>query len=438
MAAANQLDRIAALAAALAPLAGKQRGMRIEADDWNALVAAVKGILEIDRSQEEGRRAALADAYAPRAHEHLGTVSVAWLAADLQSRIGDASSGVSLLATVGDLRRRLEASEQEVARLTAAIEDIQRRFDRSTVDDVDRTNRLRGYEDRLTGIEDLKVTVGGMTGTIDALRPRIDDVLALQAHLTDAQGNPVDIGVLQGQIQDLQVLRESLVGSTGEPLHLLDFETQITDLKHQLDQTTAGGIDQRLSTLTDELQGRLTTQLDERATTLRTDLTGEIQAGRDASTEQLRRELDAARVTIDETLTAKVGEAETRLTATLDARDQQLTAAIRADVTASTQAQIDAGLATLPGIVDSRITVAEGRLGGVIDQRLNDRLTNVLLPHRVDPTGPGKPGGRPATRPRAAGAAKPAGAKPGGAKPAGAKPAGAKPGGAKPGRPRDA
>ena len=50
MATVEQLERIAKLSEALAPLAGKQRGMRIEADDWNALVAAVKGILEVDRA----------------------------------------------------------------------------------------------------------------------------------------------------------------------------------------------------------------------------------------------------------------------------------------------------------------------------------------------------------------------------------------------------
>src|SRR3954447_7317946 len=100
MAGALPLDRIGAITSALAPLAGKQRGMRIEADDWNALIAAVKGILEIDRAQEEGAKSALAEAYAPRAHEHLGTVSVAWLASDLQSRVGDASGGVSILPTV--------------------------------------------------------------------------------------------------------------------------------------------------------------------------------------------------------------------------------------------------------------------------------------------------------------------------------------------------
>jgi hypothetical protein len=377
MATVEQLERIARLSAALAPLTGKQRGMRIEADDWNTLVGAVKGILEVDRAQEEGASGSLADAYATRVHEHLGTVSVAWLASDLQARVGEAGGGVSLLAALNDVRRRLEAGLAEVARLTAAVEDVQRRLDRGSVEEVDRTNRLRAYEDRLTGIEDLKVTVGGVTGIVDQLKPRIDDVLALQGTLTDPQGNPIDIPAIQSQIKDLQTLRESLVGVTGETLRLQDFETQLTDLKNQLRQTTGGGIDERFGGLATDLEARFDRRLDEQATTLRTTLTKEIGEVRADTQQQVLQAFDTAQITLNQSIGTRVEEVESRIKATLDAREQALVTGLRTEIVATTKAQIDA---TVPGIVQAGITAQEGRLGTIIDTRLNERLTNVILP----------------------------------------------------------
>jgi hypothetical protein len=419
MATVEQLERIAKLSAALAPLAGKQRGMRIEADDWNALVGAVKGVLEVDRAQEEASSGSLADAYATRVHEHLGTVSIAWLASDLQARVGDAGGTVSLVAALNDVRRQLEASQLEVARLTAAVEDLQRRMDRSSVDDVDRTNRLRTYEDRLTGVEDLKVTVGGVTGIVDELKPRIDDVLKLQGTLTDPQGNPIDIPAIQAQVKDLQVLRESLVGVTGETLRLQDFETQITDLKNQLHQTTGGGIDERFGGLATDLEGKFNRRLDEQNATFDTRFTQETGAIREDTRTQIAQGLDAAQVTLDQTLAARVVDVETRLNATLDTREQTLATNLRTEITATTQTQIDA---TVPGIVDKRVGDAEIRLGNVVDTRLNDRLTGVILPpiHRAgaadEPSGSST--APRSSKPPKAGTTKPASAKPSsGAKP---------------------
>jgi len=44
--ATNQLNRIALLVDKVTPVGNKQRGMRIEADDWNTLVDVALGILQ--------------------------------------------------------------------------------------------------------------------------------------------------------------------------------------------------------------------------------------------------------------------------------------------------------------------------------------------------------------------------------------------------------
>ena len=48
---ADLFERIDGLNDRLTPLAGKQRGMRIEAEEWNTLIDVLRGLLAIDRAQ---------------------------------------------------------------------------------------------------------------------------------------------------------------------------------------------------------------------------------------------------------------------------------------------------------------------------------------------------------------------------------------------------
>ncbi len=83
MASAEQLKRIAELADRLESVSGKRRGLPIEAEDWNTLVAVLRAILDIERLQED--TSGTPDArYAPANHAHVGAVSREWLDAVLQ------------------------------------------------------------------------------------------------------------------------------------------------------------------------------------------------------------------------------------------------------------------------------------------------------------------------------------------------------------------
>ena len=110
----NQLERIATLVERLRPLAGKVRGMRIEADEWNELVEVLQGSLEIDRTQETEAGGLLASEFARRLHEHLGQVTLTWLDVDLQARLAEAGGSVSVRSTLSEVTKRLEnlASEK--------------------------------------------------------------------------------------------------------------------------------------------------------------------------------------------------------------------------------------------------------------------------------------------------------------------------------------
>src|SRR5437867_4954696 len=90
----SQLQRIADLVQRAGTIAAKQRGMRIEAEDWNTIVDILLGVLQIDRLQEQSQAAQLEQRFALRDHEHLGEVNVAWLEPSLQSGLAG-SNGVT-------------------------------------------------------------------------------------------------------------------------------------------------------------------------------------------------------------------------------------------------------------------------------------------------------------------------------------------------------
>src|SRR3954451_3844832 len=132
----TQFDKISSLSTRIAGLGNKSRGMPIEADDWNGIVAVLQGLLEIDRTQQDQQGASLAQNFAPRDHEHLGQVTMAWLDADLQTRIGASSSPTSLLQRVAQLETQLAGINHELARVSDVADAHQTAIDRFGVNDL--------------------------------------------------------------------------------------------------------------------------------------------------------------------------------------------------------------------------------------------------------------------------------------------------------------
>src|SRR5579885_3226475 len=114
--ATSQLQRIASLVEQAGSISKKQRGMRIEAEDWNLLVDILLGVLQVERLQEESQQTQLEEKFALRNHEHLGEVSLAWLDPDLQSRIGGGGN-VSTRQVLADMDRRIQNLRDEVTSL---------------------------------------------------------------------------------------------------------------------------------------------------------------------------------------------------------------------------------------------------------------------------------------------------------------------------------
>jgi hypothetical protein len=293
MATTGRLGDIAALNDQLGPLGGRQRGQPIQADQWNALVDVLRGILEIDRAQETGVAQSLADSFARADHEHLGQVSLAWLDSDLQARLGDGAGSVSIRAALADVTARLADTARQVVALTSAVERIQQQADETAVDELTRSSTLRSFEGRFTGLEDLRGLVTGLSASVAGLQPAVQTVLDLRSQLTTAAGQPIDVRGLAAQLDSLtSTVTDATTGVDGRSLRLRDIEIQLREVQDVAGVGGGGGLEGRLATLSAELQGKIDNRQDERFTAQQQSLDERLTALTAALDERFARAAD--------------------------------------------------------------------------------------------------------------------------------------------------
>lgn len=412
MATTLQLERIAALVEKLDPVADKQRGMRIEADEWNVLIDVLRGILQIDRTQEDSAQSNLAQNFSAIDHTHFGQVDITWLDADLQARLGGQQNQGSVLTrtALGEATQKITSLGTEVARLSTLAETHQLFLDRAAVDAVDRSKTLSQFDARFAGVENLRTLVSTVSSDVSGLRSNIDTVLELRKTLSDAAGSPIDVSQLKTQVGELQTLRDNLKGVDGNLLRLRDIEVRLNEIGDAAGVGGASALDQRIATATTDLQTQLNTRQDQRDAALQQALNDGISASEVRLRNDLNTSLDsranALGQSLDQTLNTRVGDSETRTNASLDSRlasaaetigkaasdnaatliDQRLAgvpeqvrattaamiAAVRAELSSQISADINAVFDTrfnnLQTVVDTRLGAIEGRVSSVETQ----------------------------------------------------------------------
>src|SRR5690242_15798860 len=250
MAATTQLAKIADLTERLAPLAGKQRGMPIEHDDWNALVDVLRGLLEIDHAQEDSAQSDLEQRFAPKSHDHLGQVTLAWLDPSLQSTVGDGGGGgVATRTAIASIQQKVDALNAQLAQLTQRLDQHQQTLDRYAVNDVDRARALGAFDARFAGVENLRTAVTGLGSQIDGLTANVKTVLDLRASLSDANGTPIDVGQIRQDVSSLKELTANFNGVDGSPVRMRDLQLQLKEVSDAVGVGGPGGLEGRLGDL---------------------------------------------------------------------------------------------------------------------------------------------------------------------------------------------
>lgn len=379
--ATNQLTKIAELTDRAGRLTGKQRGMAIEADDWNALVDVVRGILAIDRAQEDGTQAALDQRYAAKQHEHLGQVTSAWLDPALQGTVGGATDSASRIQLAA-LQQQVQGLAATAAQLAAQIEDQRRLVDKFSVNDSDRAHALQGIDARFATLDLVQTQVTGLSAQMAAVGGKLGEVLDLRRSLTDAAGAPIDVAKLRDQVGALATLTDNLRGADGNPVRLRDVELSMRELRDAVGVGGATPLDVRLATAAGDLEARLDEKSKRRLDALQAQLITaqqESAAQLDAST---RASVAAALATVDDSVAVRSAESEARLNASLNASLTAQITASRDAITVQTSATLDQRLGGLPDQIASAVATAqetsETRLGATLSAQVNAAVTTQL------------------------------------------------------------
>lgn len=366
MADPSQLEKIAGLVEQLGPLGAKAKGMRIEAEEWNALVGVLGGVLEVERVHERTDRSTLEETASTR--NRLETID-----GELQARLAENGGSVSTRLALANVEKKVEGLAAEVARLTALGEAQQALLDRSSVDELERTNALRGFEDRFKGVEDLRGVVTTLSADVDGVRAGVETVLELRKELTDPTGAPIDVAALRESVAGLEALRSGLAGVDGQPLRLRDLEVQLVELQDALGTGGgAGGLDARLAAAVAPLEASLTASLTAQVDAARTaleqqdaDARAALEASLNATVATTRTELEQAAAARAEAADARVEERLAAAQAALEGRLADLRGSVEASLPETVKAAVGDALADLEG----RIAAA---VAGQLDRRLVD------------------------------------------------------------------
>jgi hypothetical protein len=384
MAATNQLQKIAALVDRLQPIGNKQRGMPIQAEEWNALVEVLSGILEIDRAQEENAQASLEQKFAPLVHEHLGQVSVTWLDAVLQTTISSGGGDVPTRLVLTDMAQKLAGLGTQVAQLTTTTEDQRRLLDGFSVNDVDRAKALRDFDTRFASVANLNTSVTGLASQIDGLKTSLNTVLDLGKSLSDPSGAPIDVGKIRQELTDLEGLRDNLKGIDGTLVRVRDLQLQLKDVSDVVGVGGSGGLDGRLTQLSNDLEGRLNTRIDAKAADLQTQLRTENSTAIDKVRTDLTASVAQARADLDASATAKVQAAEGRINAATTTSIAAALQSFRTETTGTVNALLDQRLAGLPDQINTAVGASTNQLAAGLRTEFTATIANQVQAQAAD------------------------------------------------------
>ena len=376
MAATTQLSKISELADRVSTLGGKQRGMPIDAGDWNAVVDVLRGLLEIDRAQEDNSQSSLESRFALRDHDHLGQVTVAWLDPSLQMSLGAGGDGVATRSAIADIQQQVAALNTQVAQLSTRLDQHQKALDQYAVNDVDRAKALSGFDARFAGVENLRTVVTGLGSQIDGISSNVKQVLELRKSLSDATGAPIDVSKIRQDVSALQTLSANFNGVDGQPVRMVDVQLKLKEISDASGVGGPGGLDGRLGVISTDLENKLAQRISDATETTKqqliasqTDASAKAQAGLNAAL------VDAAGK-LDQSAAARQVDAEARLSQGLTAQIATAVSGAKSDITASTSTLVDQKLSALPAQIDTAVTTAAARLKSTLQDALTIQVNS--------------------------------------------------------------
>ncbi len=384
MAELGQLRRIAALVERLEPLASsgrKKKGDRIEAEDWNAVVEILLGVLGVDRGQEEALVSSLTDRFAPADHQHPGEVTADWLSADLQAKLAGGGESLAARRLVDELDGRITGLASQVAQLSTQVEGLQASLDRAAAGELDRGRTLRNFETRFTNLESVRAVVGNLGNEVSGITGKVDELLALRGNLTDDQGNPLDLRGLRKDVTRLATLTKNFDGVDGRPLKLRDLEIQLRELSDVVGAGGSRGFEHVVTQVADQVRPALESRVQQAVDVAQSEEREQRLAGEGRLRSEIATSVATSRDGLTQTLTQLTAASETRLGGRLDERLATTSAQLSRDASAAAAALVTERLANLPaqvrGEVATAITPVRAELSASLQADLRTQVSGV-------------------------------------------------------------
>ncbi|WOD39726.1 hypothetical protein [Nodosilinea sp. E11] len=357
-----ELERLQALISRLTPLAQRQRGELIQAQDWNALVGVV---IEV-------ARAVLAEA-APDAvppHEHPDQVKLAWLDPRLRTLLEKGPlSDPGSTAKLSELERRINRVPTQVTDLKDDLQTFRNQINSLVSRDLQRESDLTVVRRQFEGLPNTRDDILTLREDLSGMRTNVQRVLELSDSLT-VNGQPVDFETVTNRINSLESFRERLRTPTGDFLDATRLEQRLTELTNTL--VTEAELDAAFNSR----PGRIS---DAQVGDLRAQLTASLANDLRVSTGQLRQELQTD---VANRLAQVDGLVSQAIAGSLPSISESVLGSIRAEVNANLQSQLE-GFQT--GL-DQRFTAVEGRLAQTLGQQAEGLVAAALdrqLPDRL-------------------------------------------------------
>ena len=226
MTTAADLDRLQALLARLTPVAGRQRGEVIRADDWNLVVGS---LIEV-------ARAVLAEAAAADVppHQHTDQVQLSWLDGRLRTLLQSGPlNDPATLTRLAAVERRLAGSGGNLDGVKADLDNLRSRVTEITTRDLVREKDVTLVRRNLAAVGDSRGDIVNLRQTLDAVRTDLTRAIEVGRQL-EQDGHPIDVPALVARVDALDVLREHLTGPDGEPFDAAVLERRLTELTNTL------------------------------------------------------------------------------------------------------------------------------------------------------------------------------------------------------------
>ncbi|HEY1178246.1 MAG TPA: hypothetical protein VGF17_18985, partial [Phytomonospora sp.] len=349
------LDRLQALLTRLTPVADRQRGEVIRADDWNLVVGS---LIEL-------ARAVLAEAASTTVpeHEHTDQVQLSWLDGRLRTLLqAGPLADPAALTRLSTVERRLAGSGGNLDGVKSELDALRDRMTQVTTRDLVREADVTTVRRSVAAIGDTRRDILSLRETMTAIRTDLTRAIEVGRDL-EVDGERVDIPGLVAAVAALEVLRDHLTLPDGRPLDAAELERRLTELTNTL--------------VTEE-------ELDEALEPLRQPVPGDVLDGirgdvLTSTLAQVNPKIDDLRTETAATIDDRLSDLDGRIGDSVDDRLPQ----VRDQILASAQELVDAAVldedTALRGHLVQRLTATANGLRTELGSRV-DTVEDGVLP----------------------------------------------------------